>query len=51
MTLYLVVLEEKIAQEWLSSDEGSDGDDGEEEDDESAAQTILRRTKSKASAR
>ncbi|KAL5248667.1 hypothetical protein ACHWQZ_G017749 [Mnemiopsis leidyi] len=46
-----MVLEEKIAQEWLSSDEGSDGDDGEEEDDESAAQTILRRTKSKASAR
>ena len=46
-----MVLEEKIAQEWLSSDEDSDEEDGDDEDDESAAQTILRRTKSKASAR
>ena len=42
-----MVLEEKIAQEWLSSDEDSDGEEEEEEEEISATQTILRRSKSK----
>merc|ERR1712176_559867 len=39
-----MVLEEKIAQEWLSSDEDSDGEDEDEEDDESVTQTLFRRS-------
>jgi len=40
-----VVLEEKIAQEWLSSDDDSGGE--EEVDDESATETLARALMSK----